>query len=248
MLNCCSLIEAMQVEPQQLTMRLEISMFDHIGLLCNCEGRHCGHCDQTKCHRAFSKDRKGKFGLSSWCKECVKSHQQANLDRINAQRRKNRQEKAEQYNAYNREFHRKNPEPKKARDRKYRLEHAEEIKAFIRNYTRTNEQFKKHKAAYGRQYRQLYPEKNAQYFNNRRARIEQVGGSFTSREWKQLCKHYNYTCLCCGRQEPNIKLTVDHVIPLAMGGANSIDNIQPLCQSCNSSKYIKAIDYRINWE
>lgn len=223
-------------------------MFQHVGLFCNCEGRYCNKCGQVKCHRAFSKDAKGKFGLSPWCKECVKSYQQANLDRINEQRRENRREKADHYNAYLREFHRGNPEPKKARDRKYRQEHAEEIKAYIRDYKRTNEQYRVHNSEYNRQYRKLNPEKNAQHFNNRRARIQQAGGSFTSREWKKLCKRYNYTCLCCGRREPEIKLTVDHVVPLSAGGTNSIENIQPLCQSCNSSKHRRTIDYRINWE
>ncbi|MEO8971104.1 MAG: HNH endonuclease signature motif containing protein [Ktedonobacteraceae bacterium] len=117
----------------------------------------------------------------------------------------------------------------------------------MRNYKRTNERFREYNTAYNRQYRQLHPDKNAQYFNNRRARVQQAKGSFTAREWKQLCKQYNYTCLCCRKQEPEIKLTVDHIVPLSVGGANSIDNIQPLCQSCNSSKHRRTIDYRINW-
>ena len=223
-------------------------MFQHIGLFCSCEGRYCSKCDQIKCHRAFSKDRKGAFGLSSRCKECVHSYQKSHIDQINAQRKENRQANADRYNAYNREFHHKNPELKKARNRKYRQEHSEEIKAYIRDYKRTNERFREHNIKYNRQYMQLHPEKNAQYFNNRRGRIQQADGSFTSREWKKLCKHYNYTCLCCGRREPEIKLTVDHVIPLSIGGTNSIDNIQPLCQSCNSSKHVRIIDYRVYWE
>jgi hypothetical protein len=55
---------------------------------------------------------------------------------------------------------------------------------------------------------------------------------------------YNHTCLCCGRQEPEIALTIDHVVPLSKGGAHDISNIQPLCGSCNTSKYNKTIDYR----
>jgi 5-methylcytosine-specific restriction endonuclease McrA len=40
-------------------------------------------------------------------------------------------------------------------------------------------------------------------------------------------------------------LTEDHVVPLSLGGSNDIDNIQPLCKSCNSSKRGRHIDYRL---
>ena len=40
-------------------------------------------------------------------------------------------------------------------------------------------------------------------------------------------------CAHCGVTE---NLTIDHIIPLAKGGTNDLDNLQPLCKSCNSSK------------
>lgn len=53
---------------------------------------------------------------------------------------------------------------------------------------------------------------------------------------------YNYSCLRCNKKD--IELTIDHIIPLSKGGSNNIDNIQPLCRSCNSLKGTKVIDYR----
>lgn len=47
-------------------------------------------------------------------------------------------------------------------------------------------------------------------------------------------------CLCCG----STKITLDHVIPVHLGGKNEIANLQPLCKSCNSKKSTKIIDYR----
>lgn len=48
-------------------------------------------------------------------------------------------------------------------------------------------------------------------------------------------------CLKCGATE---SLSLDHVIPLASGGDNGIDNLQTLCKSCNSAKGNTTKDYR----
>jgi 5-methylcytosine-specific restriction endonuclease McrA len=66
-------------------------------------------------------------------------------------------------------------------------------------------------------------------------------------EWLALKKRYKFRCVRCGIREedtPEKKLTADHVTPLAMGGAKSILNIQPLCLSCNRKKKNTWADYR----
>jgi 5-methylcytosine-specific restriction endonuclease McrA len=88
------------------------------------------------------------------------------------------------------------------------------------------------------------PGKYSQHNSLRRARILKSNGHYTVAEWRELKAKYDYTCLRCHKREPEIKLTPDHVKALADGGSNSIDNIQPLCLSCNSSKGAKHIDYR----
>ena len=78
----------------------------------------------------------------------------------------------------------------------------------------------------------------------RRARRRNAPGKFTFQEWVDLKKKYKYTCLRCKKQEPDILLTPDHIVPLIKLGSNFITNIQPLCLQCNSSKGGKDTDYR----
>lgn len=75
-------------------------------------------------------------------------------------------------------------------------------------------------------------------------RKSRMVGTHTLDEWKALKAQHNYTCVCCGRQEPEVQLTRDHIKALAKGGTNTIDNIQPLCRSCNLKKHTKEVDYR----
>ncbi len=84
-------------------------------------------------------------------------------------------------------------------------------------------------------------------FRNQRykAKKRANGGSHIFSEWLELKTFYQNICLCCKKQEPEIKLTEDHIMPLYMGGNDNIENIQPLCQSCNTRKHTKYIDYRI---
>lgn len=44
-------------------------------------------------------------------------------------------------------------------------------------------------------------------------------------------------CVDCGSTED---ITIDHIIAVANGGTNDIDNLQTLCRSCNSKKGTRA--------
>lgn len=78
-------------------------------------------------------------------------------------------------------------------------------------------------------------------WHKRRARMKAAPGSYTPNEWNALLEWFGGVCLCCGTHDD---LTIDHVVPLVKGGSNNIDNLQPLCRSCNSVKHHKTMDYR----
>lgn len=67
------------------------------------------------------------------------------------------------------------------------------------------------------------------------------GGSHTLHEWETLLAQYDWTCPCCHKK--GLKLTIDHIIPLSKGGSDNIENIQPLCMSCNLRKHTRVIKY-----
>jgi 5-methylcytosine-specific restriction endonuclease McrA len=51
-------------------------------------------------------------------------------------------------------------------------------------------------------------------------------------------------CLCCGSLN---NIALDHIVPVFLNGKN--ENLQPLCNKCNSKKGISIIDYRkeVKW-
>lgn len=48
-----------------------------------------------------------------------------------------------------------------------------------------------------------------------------------------------YTCRYCGRNPSEVKLVIDHVIPVSKGGENGKDNLATSCSECNSGKGVK---------
>jgi 5-methylcytosine-specific restriction endonuclease McrA len=165
-----------------------------------------------------------------------------------------RERHREAYNARIRKWKLDNPEKTKEQRKSYKDRHKEEINVKQAEYRRLHKtKLKEYNAQYYEKnsedyrirlndWRKSNPERAKAQIHIRRTRKTQAGGEFTAEEWLVLCEKYGNKCLCCGE---NKKLVPDHVIPVAKGGTSNIENIQPLCQSCNSRKSVRIIDYRI---
>lgn len=140
-----------------------------------------------------------------------------------------------------REWVEQNRERRKAQQAVWYLRHQEQEKERARSWRQNNPDRRR---AQIRAYRKAKPDKVRTIVQRRRARRYQQGGSYSEQEWIALKAHHNYTCLRCGRREPEIRLSADHVVPIARGGGSYIDNIQPLCDDCNRWKNVRTVDFR----
>lgn len=130
-------------------------------------------------------------------------------------------------------------------DRRYELKALARIAALKRweGHIKTIEEKSNNNSAYVKEWRKLNPERHKMHKKLRDARKRGATGSHTWQEWELLKKAYKYACACCKQEEPRITLTEDHIIPISKGGSNYIENLQPLCGSCNSKKFTKVINY-----
>ena len=190
------------------------------------ETKVCKECKEEKPVSEFYKNSRAK-GYRPRCKPCYY---------VDTKRRKKERgykmspESNEKRKAYTRKKFKEDPEFREReleRQREYRKKNRDKLNA-------------KRRAKYKED-----PSVVKAYVHRRQARVDGAEGSFTAEEWKELFEEYDNKCLACGATE---NLGPDHVIPLSKGGTNYIDNIQPLCRSCNCSKGVKVVDYRSKFD
>lgn len=132
----------------------------------------------------------------------------------------------------NRKWAEKNPDKMKAYKRDYYLRNKELVKERAMAWGKANPEKLK-------EYQQKVYAKNPSkyaFYHKRRQRLKKTnGGTHTFEDWQGLLKEHNNICWGC--KKTNVILTEDHKIPLTKGGTDLIENIQPLCKSCNSKKH-----------
>lgn len=71
-------------------------------------------------------------------------------------------------------------------------------------------------------------------------------GTHTKDQWDSLVRFCGEKCVKCSSEDALVK---DHIVPIYQGGSDGLDNLQPLCRPCNSSKGAESQDFRPDgWE
>lgn len=60
--------------------------------------------------------------------------------------------------------------------------------------------------------------------------------SVSKRTRFEVLRRDNHTCRYCGATSPDATLTVDHVVPVALGGSDDPSNLVAACRDCNAGK------------
>jgi 5-methylcytosine-specific restriction endonuclease McrA len=190
--------------------------------------KKCSSCEEVKPVGDFYKDNRTYDKLCCRCKDCDKAkskeYRTENQEKEKERKKRDRALNLDVYQKREADWKKNNSEKFKNYYRKWRENNSEKIKEYIKSWHSKN------------------PTKRVIYSEARRAKKTENGGRISREEWENLVEKYNHRCLCCGRTD--VKLTMDHVIPLSRGGSHTIDNIQPLCKSCNCSKKSNSTDYR----
>lgn len=154
-------------------------------------------------------------------KEYMRAYREANKDRIAEQKK---------------DWYEANRETVAERDAVRYQEKRADILAYQAAYYAANGDLVRQRVA---QWKREKPELVAVQSQRRRARKAGVEGDLSKDIVARLLNLQRGKCACCRIDLKETGRHLDHHMPLALGGANTDDNMQLLCPSCNSSKHAK---------
>jgi len=136
----------------------------------------------------------------------------------------------EKVSAYMRKYRAADPEKYAARARAFYAKNPAKCSGYSKAYQKRN---RAKVAAAGAAYRKAHTEKRREFEARRRARLR--GATiipFTTEQLEQRLSMFGHRCWICGAHGDE----VDHVKPLARGGAHILANLRPACGTCNRRK------------
>ncbi len=137
--------------------------------------------------------------------------------------------------AYQREYQRKYRKGWVARNPSYHKKYREEHREICKKYQ------EQHREICNRQRRKWYANnrhKIKAWDAQRKAKLRSGRfGVLTPSDWLDILQQFGNACAYCRRPFGiRLKATMDHVLPLSLGGLHTKENVVPACRSCNSRK------------
>lgn len=175
--------------------------------------RHQENPEQAKAYRAKWYANNREIAIAKRI-----AYRQANLEAERATRARYLQENKDRLKEYSSAYNEKNKLRFKERDAKKYAEHTEKCKEYNRQWYANN------------------PDAVRVKNQNRRARVRQSGGELSKGIAEKLFDLQKGKCPCCKRGLGK-NYHLDHVVPLALGGTNTDDNVQLLRAECNLKKH-----------
>ena len=170
--------------------------------------------------------------LQSTCKPCARQqarerHAQ-NRERSRAAASRWKAEHPEKYKAKMLRWRAQNRERLREYQTAYNAKRAEAMREYMRTKSKTPEYL-----AYQREYDQRTG-RSAEKMARRRALI--LGVTVEPIDRTAIIIRDNRTCYLCGKFLKWREVTLDHIVPLARGGAHAAANLRVACGPCNFSK------------
>ena len=205
----------------------------------------CTICGEEKEIHEFNKEKRKKSGFRSDCKKCCskrkkiyyKNNIEKSLEDMRQYYLRNKETALKRAKAW----YESNKDKRIVSSRKWREKNKDK---YLESCRKATKKWMKNNPEYRNKWRKENPLKSRQYDHNRRAILRNDKNKISADEWMAVLDFYEHKCLRCGKSDKEVDLHIDHVIPVSKSGKNVIENIQPLCKSCNSKKYTRVTDYR----
>jgi 5-methylcytosine-specific restriction endonuclease McrA len=163
------------------------------------------------------------------------AYYQAHREEMKVYQQVYREAHKEEAKASSRAYYLDHQEEMKARNRAYRLAHLEQLKVQQRVYHLANLE---RLNAYSRAYQHSHPEKYIASEQKRRAL--ELGVAHQPYNAEEIYQRDRGICGLCHKKVAKADRSIDHILPISLGGADAPHNVQLAHLRCNLSKHNSA--------
>lgn len=179
--------------------------------------KKCSCCKLIKSYDSFSSNKTAKDGKQNQCANCIKEYRRINVKKISENRKLDYQSNKEKILEKSRVYRENNKQKILENKKKYYRQNREQIIYKHNLYSKT-------------------PKGKAVLDNSKHKRRQKYQqGDTTTKQLLEL-KENSTKCYWCNCSLKNIKIHIDHYIPLSKGGTHTISNLVISCATCNLIK------------